>query len=152
MAEDSSHLTTSDYLSVYVRCKAVNSPDRLLQSVGYFLTGTEGCLISQVLGQREGENEGELGEESEEKGCHGLHSLQYQQRKACAIIIHLSPFSSPGTIFFSVPARTGVALTTPAPPDCDLIATPGLGNHIWLTDSQTRFLAKEREGKWPRSW
>lgn len=49
--EDTSRLTTSDYLSVHAGCMAANSPDSRQQSVGYFLTGTEGCLISQVLAE-----------------------------------------------------------------------------------------------------
>lgn len=54
-AEDTSGLTTSDYLSVYASCVAVSSPDSQRQTVGYFLTDTEGCLISEVRAKgREG--------------------------------------------------------------------------------------------------
>lgn len=33
-----------------------------------------------------------------------------------------------------IPARTGVAPTTQAPSDCDLIQMERLGNRIWLAD------------------
>lgn len=52
--------------------------------------------------------------------------------------------------FFPAPAKTGLAPTTQALSVCDLIMTERLGNHIWLTDSQTGLLPKR--GKWPWSW
>lgn len=52
--------------------------------------------------QREVGNRGELeGGGGVERVCHRLLSLDRQQKKACAIIIHLSLFSSHGPIFFS---------------------------------------------------
>lgn len=89
-AEDASLLTTSDYLSVHASCQAANSPDSRLrwQSGGYFVKGTERCLISQVLAKGREGNAGIWGDENEAKACHGLHGLHSQQREACAVIIH----------------------------------------------------------------
>lgn len=42
----------------------------------------------------------EFGEENEEKTCLGLYSLKCQERKTCAIIIHLSPVSLSKADFF----------------------------------------------------
>ncbi len=70
MAEDTSRLTTSDYLSVHAGCKAANSPDSQLQVVGYFLMDTEGCLISQVVAEGREEME-EMQEIKRRKGMSG---------------------------------------------------------------------------------
>lgn len=100
--------------------------------------------------QREGGNGGNWGKKMKKRHVMGLHSLHCQQRKVCAIIIHLPPFpffSSWADFFFcfSIPARTGVALATQAHFDCDLIMTERLGESYlvnWLPD---RFLAKVKK-------
>lgn len=120
------------------------------QSVGYFLTGTEGCLISQVLAKGRVEMEGIGGRKWRKRHVMGFTVPLPTKENVCAIIIHLSPFPLLGRVFFPIPARTGVALTTQAPSDCDLIVAERQGNHIWLTDSQAGSWTKWV--KWPWSW
>lgn len=95
--------------------------------------------------QREVGNRGELGG-GLERVCHRLLSLDRQQKKACAIIIHLSPFSSHGPIFFFlIPARTGAARTSRAPPDSDSIMTEKARDSYLVRQEPDRFLTEVRE-------
>lgn len=97
--------------------------------------------------RREVGNRGELRGGGVERVCHRLLSLDRQQKKACAVIIHLSFFSSHGPIFFFflIPARTGAAQTTRAPPDCDSIITEKAGDSYLVRREPDRFLAEVRE-------
>lgn len=91
--------------------------------------------------RREVGNRGELRGGGVERVCHRLLSLDRQQKKACAVIIHLSPFSSHGPIFFFFSSY----LPEQEPPDCDSIITEKAGDSYLVRREPDRFLAEVRE-------
>lgn len=89
--------------------------------------------------QREGGKLRKLGEGKNKKGMGSTASAANKRKHVQSLFIRPNPPPPP------IPARTEVTPDHTSTSDCDLILTERLGNHIWLADSQQRFLANVKK-------
>lgn len=118
IAEDTSHLTTFDYLGVYASCQAVNSPDSQSQSGGVlviFWRAQKDVWFHRYSPKGREEMEGNTAKGKKMKKRHVMGStspLLPTKWSVCNHYSSVSLFLSWADFFSLIPAKAGVALTT----------------------------------------